>query len=82
MTLGKHVPYIFHANWLPGNEKQTALDSTNNWYVRAECAGKEPYELTNLTGGIYEGCCMHSHHVFVEENKTNGTSVQERNRTS
>jgi hypothetical protein len=67
MIAGKHVPYLFHVNWLPGNEKKPTLERTHNWYVRDECSGKEPHELTNMTGGIYGGCCMDSHHIEVKE---------------
>jgi hypothetical protein len=67
MTAGEHVPYLFHVNWLPGNEKKSTLEETRNWYVRNECSGKEPHELISMTGGINDGCCMDSHHIVVKE---------------
>jgi hypothetical protein len=66
MKKGAHVPYLLHVNWLPGNEKKNALEKTNNWYVHNECSGKEPHELTNMTGGIYGKCCMESHHIVAK----------------
>jgi hypothetical protein len=52
---------------MDGKEKKPTLERTNNWYVHNECAGKEPHELTNMTGGIYGGCCMASHYTEVKE---------------
>jgi hypothetical protein len=63
MMAGIHVPYLFHVNWMNGNEKKPTLVKTKNWYVRDECSGKESHELTNKTGGIYGGCCMASYHI-------------------
>jgi hypothetical protein len=67
MKAGKHVPYLFHVNWLPGNMKKPTLEATKNWYVHSLCAGKQPHELTNMTGGIYDGCCMDTHYTVQEK---------------
>jgi hypothetical protein len=66
MTKGVNIPYLFHPNWLYGHQKKPALEKTHNWYVRNKCSGKEPHELTNMTGGIYGGCCMDSYHIVVK----------------
>jgi hypothetical protein len=62
MTANKHVPVLLHVIWLPGSEKNRGLEGTNNWYVRNECAGKEPH-IAEMTGGIYGGAAWR-HTIF------------------
>ena len=43
VILGTHVPYLFHANWMTGREKQPALRFSRNWFVDDDtCTGRAP----------------------------------------
>ena len=55
---GKHEPYLFHANWLPGNEKMSVLMETNNWFVQDQCVDKPFEELKGSIGDLNVDCCL------------------------
>lgn len=56
---GRHEPYLFHANWLPGDEKMSVMMETKNWFVQDKCLDKSFNELKNSVGDdIIDDCCL------------------------
>ena len=55
---GEHEPYIFHANWLPGNEKMPVLMETSNWFVHDQCIDKSFEELKENLSNFSVDCCL------------------------
>ena len=55
---GKHSAYMFHANWLPGEEKMPVLTEYHNRFLKDECMAKSIDELLDSTGNILGGCCL------------------------
>jgi hypothetical protein len=55
-----HIPYIFHANWMAGKDKQPALKELRNWFVNDKCSGgnKGLIIVNSSTGHLDEGCCL------------------------
>lgn len=51
-------PYLFHANWLKGNQKRPRLEYTHNWFVHKQCDRDDPNKLLGLEGGVLGGCCV------------------------
>lgn len=63
---GKHEPYLFHANWLPGNEKMSVLMETNNWFVQDQCVDKPFEELKGSIGDFNVDCCLSESVPYVK----------------
>ena len=55
---GRHEPYLFHANWLPGNEKMPVLMETSNWFVHEKCVDKPFEELASSLYDFSADCCL------------------------
>lgn len=64
---GRHEPHLFHANWLPGNEKMPVLMETKNWFVQEQCLDKSFNELKASFDEIGLDCCLLEPAPYVKE---------------
>lgn len=55
---GRHEPYLFHANWLPGNEKMPVLMETSNWFVHEQCVDRSFEDLKLSLNDLNVDCCL------------------------
>ena len=55
---GEHEPYLFHANWLPGNEKMPVLMETSNWFVHEQCVDQPLEEMKSSLNDFSADCCL------------------------
>mmetsp|Transcript_18308 Transcript_18308/g.32250 ORF Transcript_18308/g.32250 Transcript_18308/m.32250 type:complete len:578 (-) Transcript_18308:1067-2800(-) len=55
---GKYTPYLYHANWLAGNNKKPTLASMLNWFVNDTCYESIPSPNNESTPEFKLWCCL------------------------